>query len=909
MLPIKLTLTAFGAYAGKTEIDFEKLGKEGIYLITGDTGAGKTTVFDGIIFALYGEFSGQNRSVQMARSAYANEKDKTSAELVFECSGKRYVISRKLNIDKEMKVTQKVQLEYDQKVISKKSDVDREIENIVGVNKDQFRQIIMLAQGDFQKMLFAKSTERQEILRKILNTESYNLFGEKLKERFLVTKKKYEIKQNEMLALVGSVNFYGFYRPEEVEELKQRILGNPVLIEEFCGQLGSINRQDEEKFRKAKSDYEQNQKEYQKLCEEINSIEKNNSTYMQVESLKSSLEEISLLCRQNNQKSQEINEKNQPQIEKALQEVSVLKQSLDEYQKLDDLIAEIDKLSKYGTDMQASFARGQAKLEKVQGELAALAERQKVLKNSSAGYEQFAAEREQLIARQNLLVSAAEKFLKYQQKKKEYEKFKSDYIKAEQLAAEQENKARYSRKLYDSERAGIMAENLADGEPCPVCGSIHHPNKAVKTDETIDKNIVEQAEEYAKKMRENASRLCSGCESLKAICIETGNNIKEIIDSLGITVNELKTETERVKTALAEIELKIKEENQRKSELEKLETKIPEKQAEIEDINSKLAKLNTDIGICNATIKEKSLNRDTLKNRLKFAGRQQAENEIAGIESVSRKLRQEMEHYKNLADKSERDLINVKARIDNVQLPHDYKPVDISEKLEQTNSIKTENSKMLSDIQAIGAKLMNNKNIFEKISAELEKIKNLADMYNQLEILSKIAGGTSAYGKMRFEAFVQVKFFEKILKKANVQLKIMSEGRFEFIRKNVPNDGRTDHTLDIDIYDYYSGKSRDVKSLSGGESFIASLSLALGLSQSVQENAGGIQIETMFVDEGFGTLDDNILNQAMNALSHLSQGNRLIGIISHVDLLKKSITKQISVKKDGAKGSKIEIIV
>lgn len=903
MRPIKLTLNAFGAYAQKNVIDFEKLGKEGIYLVTGDTGAGKTTIFDGIIFALYGEFSGQNRSVQMARSAYADEKDKTSVELVFECSGKRYTIIRKLNIDKDLKVTQKVQLEFDHKVVSKKSDADRKIENIVGVNKDQFRQIIMLAQGDFQKMLFAKSTDRQEILRKILDTGSYNLFQEKLKERFGEAKKKYEAKQSELLATISNSNL-------EEEPINQNIQATPDEVEKFCRLLGQINKNDETELKKIKSYYDQKQKEYQKVVDEINSIEKNNNLYTQIETLKNSIEQKSLENKQNEKKSKEVNEKNQPQIEKALQEVYVLKQSLEEYQKLDSIVEEIKKLTKYSADMKASFERGKKILEDAQCELNTLTERQQAC--SSLENESLEAEREKINSRQKMLVSAEQDYLKYQSKKAELLKYQSEYKKSTQEATQQENYSRILRQHYDSQRAGIMAEKLVEGEPCPVCGSIHHPCKAVKTDEIIDKNMVEQAEQRAEKMRKNANQLCSKCEGLKATCMEIGGNIKKYLNDLEIEIGDLQSEIQKVKSAIDILDKKIEKENQRKAELENLEQQIPQKQEQIEDINSKLAKLNEKIVSFDVSIKEKSQNAQSLKNRLKFAGRQEAEKEIEKIESHSKQLKQEMDYYQDIYNKSKENLLAMQTKMDTLykQLPQDYKPTDIlAEKYKQQDNFKAEIERINSDILVINTRLSNNKKIFEKLSAEFENLKNLEFACSQIGALNSIANGTGTSGKMKFEAFVQVEFFKEILQKANAQLNIMSGGRFEFIRKDIPNDNRTDHTLDIDILDYYSGKSRDVKSLSGGESFIASLSLALGLSQSVQENAGGIQIETMFVDEGFGTLDDNSLNQAMNALNHLSQGNRLIGIISHVDLLKKNISKQIVVKKNGANGSKADIVV
>ncbi|MBR5497102.1 MAG: SMC family ATPase [Clostridia bacterium] len=922
MRPLKLKISAFGPYAGVTEIDLEKLGTNGIYLITGDTGAGKTTIFDAITYALFGSPSGDNRDATMLRSKYATDDTPTEVELLFTNGGKVYTVKRSPEYERpskkgEGKVTQKAEAVLfmpDGTPVSKPKEVTAAIRDIIGVDRDQFAQISMIAQGDFLKLLLADTKDRQKIFREIFKTGNYQILQEKLKNESGALGRKFDeaklsVNQyiNGILCSEDDVLFL------EVEKAKD----GRMMISDVVELLSELIEKDAEKAQQIQ----------QKIDETEKQIEKINAVLTKAESYLRNEKELELSVKEQEEKT--------PLAESVRLKTALLKEKAPEYEARQKQIAEIEaQYDEYDalSEKHNAVSLLRVTIEKAKKSTGELKEKTEALtqliakaKNELASFADSGAKKEKLLYEKEL---AENKKLKTEELKKKlivFAKLKNElitaqeyYLRAEKISAEKTAQYNILNKAFLDSQAGILAESLNDGQPCPVCGSLSHPGKALKPAEAPTESELKNA----KKSADDAAELTS-VASRKASEISgkvsTGkeNLIKECNELLATV--ELETAEEKASEILAVIneesrkrDAEIKEINSRLQRKEMLEKAVPEKEAMLEKMRAQLAETEKKIAADESKLQETLNQIDVLAGKLRFSGKTEAKTAADKLKNENEVYKKTLEQAENDCRKIENILTQLKGKIEQLKKSLEEKEdVDVLAIQEEKQTLLEKKVSLSAKQKTLSIRIDTNLRAKENIASKASELSVIEEKWTWVKALSNTANGNIASReKIMLETYIQATFFERIIRRANTRLMVMSGGQYELIRRETATNNRSQSGLELDVKDYYNGSVRDVKSLSGGESFKASLSLALGLSDEVQAMAGGIRLDTMFVDEGFGSLDGESLQQAMRALTSLSEnGNRLVGIISHVAELKEKIDKQIVVTKEKTGGSKVQIVV
>ena len=912
MRPHKLIISAFGPYVDRVELDMDKLGTSGLYLITGDTGAGKTTIFDAITYALYGQVSGAYREPSMMRSKYAAADIPTLVELTFSYGGKIYTVKRNPEYERPAKrgggvTKQKAEAELIMpygKVITKQKDVDAAIKDIMGIDRSQFLQIAMIAQGDFLKLLLASTDERKKIFRQIFKTELFEKLQQSLKSEAGELKKQCDDSKKSMMQYMKDIMCAdesqfkddtekikeGLMPIEEVEKVLEKLIEtdeklieqadrDSLAIDEQIGQINSRLGKAEELEKthnlllKAETELQKKEPELKKLRDEweaskdklaeksvleqkLTKVELVLPKYDEYESLQKSLSD----CKEDLKK-----------IEDNLKDDNkVLDENLD---KIDELKKELDGLKDAGMEKQ-----------KLTSEL-------KLSKDRLANLEKLKA---QIKERDGLKDSLTRK--------------KEDYKEKAFVALELAQLYESMNRMFLDEQAGILASYLEEGVPCPVCGSLSHPQPAEKTAEAPTEEALKQKKtevDAAQAQMQNASM---DCAEIKGRVDTAENQINLLQTELNVSDNvELSIGDE--KEIILRLENSIAEEEQRMVRKQTLETECPELEEKAELLKQEVTHLEIEAASILAKTSELAVQIERIKEELPFSKASEARSEAdrlrKNIEELDEKAKSAEENYR----RCEKDTAGLEARAAELgsQLK-DSETIDSGKLKEELEEIKVEKRRLQALSESGSIRFAANRRAAEniaKLGAELQALEN---RFTWLNVLAETAAGTlSQKEKIMLETYVQMRYFDNIVERANRRLMIMTGNQYELKRRSTSENLRSQSGLELDVIDHYNGTERSVKTLSGGESFKASLCLALGLADEVQASAGGITLDTMFVDEGFGSLDDESLRQALTALAGLAEGNRLVGIISHVNELKEKIDRQIVVRKN-AGISRVEII-
>lgn len=915
MKPIKLTINAFGPYVNETEIDFTKFGENGIYLITGDTGAGKTTIFDALSYALFGEASGSSRNTKSLRSDFADENNKSYVKFEFLSHGDKYIVKRecpykKINRNgREVTESEKAELiKPNKETFSRPEDVTREIENILGINKKQFAQIVMIAQGEFQKFLNAPTKDKEEIFRNIFNTYYYSVFQQKIKDEFFDKNAK---KQNEETRLAENIKAIDCSDDEELKKLKEE--NNVYDLTGLLECLKESVNSDDEKLKTYNKQYSEIEKEIQKLTEQIREHELIENDRKNLENLQSELPKIEDKKNENEKKYSEL--KNKEQEREALSvQIDKLRSSIPEYEVLaktekDLKKAELTLENKINEleNLHKDLARKKADKEKKE-------ERLKEIENVDTEYERATNDNEKILERANILQDLKKSYVEYIE---EIQNIKSLEKKLESEIEIEKELEKIAKKKYETflcNQAGFLAEKLKDGEECPVCGAIHHPKKAELTVDVISREDVDNARndsEKAKKrvldLNEDVNKLKNKNENGEKQLLKDANKIFSVENMIGFE-EELKKATDKnnedknsLKSQLDDLKKKQKEKRDLKAFLEDFEKNQTEQNTKKEEINDQISDLNSQKASLEATIKEK-------QSKLEYKSSEEAKKVLECNEKILNKMKKEFQEAENAKNKSSEEFVDKKAKIEQIKEKlKNTKVVDI-EKMKQDKEEKDKLKKGLdAEKTRIYSRHSNNSRQLTEIEKYNKTIQEISSEVEMLDRLNRTANGNLVGGKQKitFENYILSSFFEEIIEAANKRFREMTSSQFE-LRRNVQKGGNSKTGLDLDVYDYYTAKSREISTLSGGESFKAALALSLGLSDIVQQKAGGVQIDTMFIDEGFGSLDPESLEQTMRTLIELSGNRTLIGIISHVAELREKIDKKILVTKTQS-GSKLKI--
>ena len=1044
MRPLRLELCAIGPYADKQTVELEKLGKKGLFLIAGDTGAGKTMIFDAITFALYGETSGGNRDIKGLRSDFASDDVSSYVDLTFEHCGKTYHVRRTppySRAKKRGKGTTKqdyaAQLDLpDGRQVIKPMDVNREVKDILGIDCSQWRQIVMIAQGDFAKLLNAKTSDRESIFRSIFNTGIYDGITKRLGDLSAMHERGYGSESESFDRRFGQLKYandpdLAHYAEGKKGERELVVLGEQIVSE--LGKFVSSEKTAKEDLTKrcnislnALNDaskacgtateqiqdfetLESLKEERNKLDEKITSM----NDLRKIIPLHESAARINQL-----ERNYLISKKALDDLKKDISDKEELSKSLKKAADaskaaLDDAVSHKNEADGYDTDAAAIESRigTYDSLEKETSSLSELRRRlneeETKLNDAVRSRNNKLDEKKPLIEYINSHSTAQEDHLNADNERnranedlKRIERYKdkiddlknsSDKLtvikndietKTKELKIATEQYKLLSTTFYDS-MAGVLAKDLKDGAKCPVCGSVHHPSKAALHDGSPTKEAVDNALEHINKIHEGASGLGMKNEKTqthmdgirKALDelfsqynMPTGSDYGKTYDLLYGSASDIVSDCEN-KAIICDSA--YREYTEKSKALKKADEEYNRFNAMKDTLDPVVNGLRSDVSASEAKI-------SSMREGLRYSSAKEAKDAAKTLRSDAKMVRDRIDNCRESYNNDFNNLNNNNALIaekTNIDLPNLVKTVNDS-KEDYSNSIVkysfsdethyhsmnvpdnriTEEKEELKEFDdsynEYGTKInMLEKKLKGKEKPDIDSLKeieekaregynsinellteagstfdNNADVLNDLiktqkryseltressvykELYDTASGQLSNTGKIRLEQYAQTAYFDNILLYANRRLSVMSSGRYKMQRKTDASDKRSQFALDIELLDRQTGRQRDIGSASGGESFMASLSLSLGMSDAVQSVAGGIKIDTLFIDEGFGTLSTDFLDNAIKVLNQLTEGNILVGIISHVDAVKEITDRKILVTH-ADKGSSIRMEV
>lgn len=923
MRPLKLTISAFGPYAGETTFELDRLGKSGLYLITGDTGAGKTTVFDALTYALYGDPSGENRDAGMFRSKYAEPTTSTFVELVFEYAGKVYKVFRS---PEQMRPAKRgggetiqraeARLEYsDGRMVQKTREVTEAVKEIIGIDRRQFTQIAMIAQGEFLKLLLASTEERKKIFGDIFKTGNFRRLQESLKTAASELGRSCDVMRRSVAQYVSGIVCD---ESDALAPLVQAAKDDQMSTEETLSLLQKLVARDEEA---------------QKLAEgQKNADDKELAA---VDTLLGRAEELKKAERQQAEIAVRL-AAGIPELQKAEQVFLAEKEKENERKQLaEEIVTARNELPRY--DQLAELKRKIAADEKAAGEAAATVKQQE--QELSYLRATLDNDKKEFDALKDIKV----KMLELKQKDETLEKGRKaaadltkDWTDCEQLQKEctgaqnaykelqqqaEQLRCDYGRKykLYLDGQAGILAADLRENEPCPVCGALSHPRPALMPVEMPDKQQVEEAKKAAEAADQKSAEASRYAGSLLTKLELTQKTMTE--KTAGLVGNEGLV-WERVHECLtaftADLQVQKTRIDREKDDaavkfrrFEMLETAIPKKEETIKSLETEIGENREKAVKLSGDVENGKQAAELLQKTLSCPMKAAAEENIRAKSQCAAQLQKNFDLANQNYTRLQTEISGLRGQQEALQ-----KRLENKEKIDanalQIKQQELRERKRLTEIrlQTLVSRLDRNRQALADIREKSEGLQINEKRYAKVRALADTANGTvSGKEKVMLETYVQMTYFDRIIARANVRLMSMTGGQYELKRRREAENNQRQSGLELDVIDHYNGSERSVKTLSGGESFKASLSLALGLSDEIQSAAGGIRLDTMFVDEGFGSLDEESLQQAVKTLVGLSENNRLVGIISHVAELKEKIDKQIVVTKDRNGGSRAEIIV
>ena len=934
MRPIKLVLSAFGPYASKIELDLSKLGENGVYLITGDTGAGKTTIFDAITFALFGKPSGDIRDVKTLRSEYAKEEIETYVELDFIYHDEKYHIYRRpeyayTHVQKNGEVKQRSKATDAYLImpngdrIVKPTEVTKQVEQLLGMKRDQFRQIAMIAQGSFLEILNADTKERGKLFEKVFMTSKYSVLMDRLNQ---MAKESYLALNDAKLRLQQIISDVRV--PETLQEQYTQVLETFAMddIQPVYDLLDEIIANSKESIEKLQKQKEEVQNQLQKSRKEETEKTKLLQDLLSLEKL---LKEKPVKEKKANLYAERVKtdgDKYHIQIDALKKEQVQIEHELPEY-------ASLTKLSKKLADIRKQVSTILKDLEtktnfkkQLNEDIALKQKEAQLLTDSELSLNKVVLKEEEIEKKIYAFHHAS-------MIQSDYQNAINTLKKKTQLLEASADRKVILQKQYDdaqisyfANQAGLLASRLMKGEPCPVCGSLEHPRPASHSDKLVTEEEINQ---YKKKVDQAEKEY----QMISKACVDANLKMNALQNELELVLKSVTEETvqfEDVKLFIdehtvqlqkeqKEILTRIKQLQQQSKRYQELQKQIPQLQQKFTAISEEVnqneiaqAKLSVEYEQLQKQIQE-------ITTKLKYSSETEAKNRISMITKQILEYQQQINRLESESKLAMDELVYVNAQIDMLNEKVSSSIDAISNYQNQLKLLQTEIENLQIQQEEI-LKCIHDTRMYEsdaqdtkkKIMSESDAYQIKLSRYSSLKELADVAmgNGRSSKEKITLQEYVQIAYLDRMIHKANERYLSMSNQQYQLVRSAGTKDKRSHEALDLDVIDFSNGSIRPVSSLSGGESFIASLALALGMSDEIQSQAGGIQIDTMFIDEGFGTLDQDSLNNAIQTLMNLSGENRLVGIISHVKELKERIHKGIIVTKDlhGSHGSVAKVI-
>ena len=915
MRPLTLTMSAFGPYAGVTEVAFDELGEQGLYLITGDTGAGKTFMFDAIVFALYGEASGSARETSMFRSKYAEADAETYVTLRFLYHGDEYEITRKPEYMRPAKRGEGMTLNRaeavmtypDRHVVTGSRDVTAAVVALLGLDRNRFTQIAMIAQGDFLRLLYARTEERSAIFREIFHTKAYAVLQDKLRAESGTLRARCE-------EYAKSIAQYreGILWEEERTPAPENISTTEQLLDELDAVMAWQNKIMEDlacDIQKTDDALEQINRMIgmaqtrQKMQEELDRTEKEIARLLPLsESLRESVQKL---------------KQQKDEMEALKVQILSEEERLPAYEETAQLKAELERDSTELAKLNNALKEKTEELQKMQDEYTCDKKRMEELGDVEVQLEQLGRQIEQ----------TGQKAARYQELFELFEETKrlqldvdhKQYIYRTASEEQQEKKQIYEhlQQRYLDEQAGVLSAQLEDGVPCPVCGSIAHPNPATPREDAPEKETVERAkaewEKSNKNMQETSaaagrangaleSAMQTLSERMKAEEIEAEES--EIEEQLRHRLTQENGMRDKLSEQLKEVQQLHEEKVRISDKVGQSEQSIAAAQQQCKEAEDVIADLKVKTELTESKLKDRYA---TLPYETKAEAMGKIEEKRKVLVRYEKELKQAESTYQE-QDDAYKNALQKKETL-TIQLAQGEQPQPAEELAEKKNQLSSYRQSKQDAYRDIAHRYETNREMGTSIRKQSSQLIEAEVRWSMIDELSATVNGRlSGKDKIMLETYVQMQYFDRIIQRANTRFMVMSAGQYELKRSMQADNLKKQSGLELDVVDHYNGTERSVKTLSGGEAFLASLSLALGLSDEVQSVSGGIALDTMFVDEGFGSLDETALGQAVHALTSLTEGNRLVGIISHVSELQERIDRKVIVTKDAAAGSSVRMI-
>lgn len=933
MKPVKLVMSAFGSYAGEETIDFSRV-NQGVFLITGDTGAGKTTVFDAITYALYDQTSGGKREGDMMRSQYADPDVPTFVEFTFSYGEKLYTVRRNPNYRRTSRRKNKegaytlttesasvtLRMPDGQEFPGKIKEINEKIVEILGVGATQFTQIAMIAQGEFIKLLHASSKERKEIFARIFDTSIYANLQMQLREQ----RKKLDgrLEDNCKLCLheiQGVQCCPGSMYTEEWEK-------NKTLLETSPGQIQESLQHIIGEIQKKEASLREKETEHQRISQEnawnIRQAKEVNQLFAQAKAADEEIEKREKLLKQQKEQEQSgaqklaaVNRRYEAQMNPLSEQIAGWRGLLPKYALLKEKENAILQAEKEQQTAEQKLNAAKQKSEETQKLIQETEAYKKELEQAAATIPVLEEQEKELNKRQALLEEMTEtgKRLKHWEEKRgqEQEKVQQALLVFQKKSQEYEDRNR----RFIEEQVGIIAQDLQEGCPCPVCGSLEHPRKAELSKEAVTQQQVEQAkkerEQADRKLeqcREEFQKIQEACEKERSLLMQDGKRMfgEEFqVSMIPEALSECREKCKEIHAQLIGAKQKEKQSKQQTVRLEALQKELEVLGKQQEELIQK--QYDAKLSFETATQAKQSLleelpfsSQQELQEKLKAAEGEKArlEQEKAGTEKALQQLRQKIAQNQGTLTEQQKNRKLLEKQLEGKE------PAELTGLMERERQLKQEAGNMEKEKALLVSLNTRNQQAKEHLKNLYQEREGLKERYGVVSNLDKTANGNlTQHARMDLQTYVQRRYFQYIICEANRRLVKINGNQFLLQCRDLENLGRQGEVgLDLDVYDLVTDKVRDVKTLSGGESFLAALSMALGMADVIQNTAGRVHLDTMFIDEGFGSLDEEARRRAIGILNELAGDTRLVGIISHVTELKEQMDRKLVIRKSD-KGS------
>ena len=930
MRPLKLSFESFNSYANKTSIDFEDFSSNGIFLITGPTGSGKTTIFDAIKYALYGEASGEDRKNTSNFSDFANLESPSTVIFEFLQRGVKYRIERissyqvskknktpeadKKTGDKKTTVNFYQLIDGEEKLLASNArKVNEEVQNLLGIDKNQFSQIVMIAQGDFSKILTASGGDREKLLRNIFNTEIYQQLQERLKTNTSQLEKEHEKNLATAKNALQDINLNSQEQSDKVLEYlnnEKTILSHLDEIHTFIEEQNSALNKEAHSL-DSKTIKLSNRKDA--LTGYLSQLESNQKIKDQISACNEYLDLHKPILDQKKSAYDQA-KKNEVEIERLHSDIPKLENKIGRYdsasKQVESIELEISKLDSQLLEHKQQIElldKKSTETQTLQNELKEKKQRLEANSNKLTEINRLISEIEQTVKRKEnadvYLKKLEEEQVALEELSIKYNQSEEEYLSAEQK--------------FSAAQAGILASKLIEGSPCPVCGSIHHPQIASLSNDVPSETKIKKLKDTMESFRQKKQKQSEVAATSKTKLDFENNEFKQLFThvlSAVHLIDEFKNvesfeELVHANEILIQQKSAIESQNKKKeileSEINQTDMDLKNIEENKAEVNNSIQELTNHLNLRNGALLSIKNSGDLIDiDKIKICH----ENAVTRWEILSNQLHQSKEEFDKESAEFEKQKYarqKLESQFDNTLC------IDPSNLKDQIQEIDIEQQEIKNKITEINHMISINESPLNTIKRIHHDAITTEKKYNTTKTLYDFVSGKSSNsesGCISLENYVQRSYLQRVVGAANDRLAIMTDSQFVLKTKGDRKYKKNDY-LDLEVTDLYTGKDRDVKSLSGGEKFMTSLALALGFSDVIQQDAGGIQLDSMFIDEGFGTLDSETLEQALRLLDQLStNSNTLVGIISHVEELKNRIPQQIVVSKD-LNGSSLEVVI